>query len=275
MVDCLKSYYDKQGFVTGVPIISATEALTHRSILEAVEAERGPMHYQFKVHTVMNSPYKLATLPHLLDIVEQLIGPDILLYSAAYIVKEAHSESHVSWHQDLTYWGLDSDAQVSVWLALSDASEDSGCMHMIAGSHKRGQQKHHNTQDANNVLLSGQTIADIDTHQSVVTSLKAGEASFHHGWTVHCSKPNVSDDRRIGLNIQYISPAVKQIKLQQDSAILVRGVDNYGHFQTDQPATSNFDVEAWQNQQNLDAKLKGIQGNTTTQTSIERNRTGA
>ena len=46
----------------------------------------------------------------LVDIVEQLIGPDILLYSAAYIVKEAHSESHVSWHQDLTYWGLDSNA---------------------------------------------------------------------------------------------------------------------------------------------------------------------
>jgi hypothetical protein len=52
-------------------------------------------------------------------------------------------------------------------------------------------------------------------------------------------------------------------------------VDDYGLFQTDQPATSNFDVKAWQNQQNLDAKLKGIQGNTTKYTSIERNRTGA
>ena len=65
MVDCLKSYYDKQGFVTGVPIISVTEALTHRSILDAVEAERGPMQYQL----AMNSPYKLATLPNLLDMV--------------------------------------------------------------------------------------------------------------------------------------------------------------------------------------------------------------
>jgi ectoine hydroxylase-related dioxygenase (phytanoyl-CoA dioxygenase family) len=263
MVDCLKSLYDEQGFLTGVPIISPAQALTHRSILEAVEAKRGPMHYQFKAHTAINSPYQLATLPNLLDIVEQLIGPDILLYSAAYIVKEAHSESHVSWHQDLTYWGLDSDAQVSVWLALSDASEASGCMHMVAGSHKHGQQKHHNTQDTNNVLLSGQTIADANTHQSVVTSLTAGQASFHHGWTIHCSKPNASNDRRIGLNIQYISPAVKQIKQQQDSAILVRGVDHYGHFQIDQPATSNFDVEAWQKQQALDAKLKGIQGDTT------------
>ena len=262
MVDCLKSLYDKDGFLTGVPIISPAKALTHRSILEAVEAERGPMHYQFKAHTAMNSPYQLATLPNLLDIVEQLIGPDILLYSTSYIVKEAYSESHVSWHQDLTYWGLDSDAQVSVWLALSDASEASGCMHMIAGSHRNGQQHHHHTQDENNVLLSGQTINDIDPNQSVVASLTAGQASFHHGWTVHCSKPNVSDDRRIGLDIQYISPTVKQIKQQQDSAMLVRGVDNYGHFQTDQPAVANFDVHAWKKQQALDAKLKGIQGDT-------------
>ena len=93
------------------------------------------MHYPFKVHIAMNSPYQLATLPSLLDIVEQLIGPDILLYNTTYIINEAHTESHVSWRQDLTYWGLDADAQVSVWLALSEASEASGCMPVIPPSH--------------------------------------------------------------------------------------------------------------------------------------------
>jgi ectoine hydroxylase-related dioxygenase (phytanoyl-CoA dioxygenase family) len=256
----LKSLYDAQGFLTAVPIISPTQALAHRSILQAVEAQRGPMHYQFKVHTAMNSPYQLATLPGLLDIVEQLIGPDILLYNTTYIVKEAHTESHVSWHQDLTYWGLDSDAQVSVWLALSEASEASGCMHMIPSSHIHGQQQHHTTKDAHNVLLSGQTVKGIDPKESVVVSLTEGQASFHHGWTLHCSQPNVSDDRRIGLNLQYINPAVKQIKQQQDSAILVRGVDDYGHFQTDQPAMSNFDEKSWLQQQALHKKMTSIQG---------------
>ena len=258
----LKSLFDQQGFLIGVPIITSADAQLHRSILEAVEAERGSMHYQFKIHTAMSSPYQLATLPGLLDLVEQLIGPDILLYNTTYIIKEAHTESHVSWHQDLTYWGLNSDAQVSVWLALSDASEASGCMHMISGSHINGQQKHHNIEDVNNVLLNGQTVKDIDPSQSVVASLTEGQASFHHGWTLHCSKPNVSDDHRIGLNIQYINPAVKQIKQQQDSAMLVRGVDDYGHFQTDQPSMSNFDEIAWLKQQALHAKLKSIQSDT-------------
>ena len=260
MKDRLKSLYDAQGFLTAVPIIDPKEALAHRSILEAAETQRGPIHYQNKMHTAMSSPFQLATLPSLLDIVEQLIGPDILLYNTTYIIKEAHTESHVSWHQDLTYWGLDSDAQVSVWLALSEASEASGCMHMIPKSHINGQQKHCTTADANNVLLSGQTVKDVDPSKSVVVSLTAGQASFHHGWTLHCSKPNVSDDRRIGLNIQYINPAVKQIKQQQDSAILVRGVDDYGHFQTDQPALSNFDKKAWLRQQSLHEKMKSIQG---------------
>lgn len=263
MTDALKSTYESDGFLTGVPIISPAEALHHRAILEAVEAQRGSMHYQFKAHLAMQSPYQLATLPSLLDIVEQLIGPDILLYSVAYIIKEAHTQSHVSWHQDLTYWGLDSDAQVSVWLALSDASEASGCMHMLPGSHKLGKQEHHNTEDKNNVLLSGQTIRDIDTSTAVVTSLSPGQASFHHGWTMHTSKPNLTDDRRIGLNIQYIRPEVRQIKYHEDSAMLVRGVDNYGHFQTDQPATTDFDAQAWQQQIDLDARLKGIQGDTS------------
>jgi hypothetical protein len=80
---------------------------------------------------------------------------------------------------------------------------------------------------------------------------------------MHTSKPNLTDDRRIGLNIQYIRPEVRQIKYHEDSAMLVRGVDNYGHFQTDQPATTDFDAQAWQQQIDLDARLKGIQGDTS------------
>ena len=58
-------------------------------------------------------------------------------------------------------------------------------------------------------------------------SLKAGEASFHHGWTIHSSMPNKSYDRRIGFNIQYVATHVKQMKNDTDTAICVRGIDKY------------------------------------------------
>lgn len=260
MTDSIKAQYERNGYLSPVAIIDATEADRHRAELESIEAEHGSMHYQFKIHTVMRSPYELAIHPALLDTVEQLIGADILLYSVSYIIKEPQSASHVSWHQDLTYWGLSGDSQVSAWLALSPATEQSGCMQMIPGSHQQGRREHALLDDKDNVLLNGQTITEVDTSQAEVLALQPGQASFHHGWTLHTSMPNRSDDRRIGLNMQYITPDLRQLKHDRDSALLVRGSDPYQHFKPDIPAQKSFDERAWDYQQQLNKALKAIQG---------------
>jgi len=109
-----RSLYQNQGFLTGVEILGQREAARHRRILEDAENSIGALHYKSKIHTILRSPYKLSAHPKVLDIVEQLIGHNILLYDVAYIIKEPRSESHFSWHQDLTYWGLNSDDQVSM-----------------------------------------------------------------------------------------------------------------------------------------------------------------
>ncbi len=80
---------------------------------------------------------------------------------------------------------------------------------------------------------------------------------------MHTSMPNQSSDRRIGLNIQYIAPSMRQLKDSTDSASLVRGQDLYNHFQTDIPAEKQFDRDAWIHQQQLKEKLTRIQSNTT------------
>ena len=138
----------------------------------------------------------------MLDVVEQLLGPDILLYNSGYTVKEAGAKSHVSWHQDLTYWGLSDDAQVSMWLALSPATTESGCMRMVPGSHK-ARVDHRTTNDPDNVLYQGQTVSGVDEKAAMPCPLQPGEASFHHGLTLHASSPNTGTERRIGFNLQY------------------------------------------------------------------------
>lgn len=243
-VQNLADQYNRDGFVSGVPILSEAEAALHRNVLETAEAARGPMHYRSKMHTVMRSPYELATHPKVLDLVEALIGPDILLYNVTYIIKEPRASSHVSWHQDLTYWGLSDDAQVSMWLALSPATEVSGCMRMLPGSHKDGMIAHETTEDASNVLLQGQTVTGVDESRTVMCPLRPGEASFHHGWTLHASMPNASDDRRIGLNVQYLAAHVRQLKHDKDTAMLVRGDDPFGHWGSDTPAEGDFEPAA-------------------------------
>lgn len=225
--------YERDGFLPAVTIVESSEAADHLRLLEETEARVGKLHYFNKVHLFFDSPLRLAMHPQVLDVVEQLIGEDILLYNVTYIIKEAHSESFVSWHQDLTYWGLSDDAQVSMWLALTPATAENGCMRMIPSSHKQGRLTHQETDSKDNVLDLGQTVLDVDESQARLCALSAGEASFHHGWTLHASGANCSDTRRVGLNVQYLAPHVCQTQTIVDSAMLVRGKDAYRHYQYD------------------------------------------
>ncbi|MEM9342123.1 MAG: phytanoyl-CoA dioxygenase family protein [Pseudomonadota bacterium] len=252
--------YERDGFVSGLRFLSEGDAATHRAALEAAEAEVGPLHYKPKVHTILTSPLALATDPAVLDVVEAMLGPDILLHNATYIVKEPGTASHVSWHQDLTFWGLSHDDQVTFWLALSPATELSGCMRMVPGSHVGGMAKHEVTEDDSNVLLQGQTVRDVDEAATVMCPLAPGEASFHHGWTLHASMPNRSTDRRIGLNVQYLAPHVRQLKDDADTALLVRGEDRYGHFGEDVPATEDLHPVAVARQAELQARYEAVAG---------------
>ena len=95
---------------------------------------------------------------------------------------------------------------------------------------------------------------------AVLCPLKPGEASLHHGWTIHASNPNTSDDRRIGLNIQYINPRMRQKKADSDSAMLIRGQDRYSHYETDQPATEWLPQDAATRLQALTQKYHAISG---------------
>jgi ectoine hydroxylase-related dioxygenase (phytanoyl-CoA dioxygenase family) len=259
-LDQLARDYDRDGYVSGVPILSTEDTQRHRKILEDLEAAEGKLHYKAKLHTVMTSPYEMAIHPKVLHVVEALIGPDILLYDVTYIIKEPQTEAHVSWHQDLTFWGLSDDAQVSMWLALSPATAASGCMRMVPGSHKNGVFEHDAKTDENNVLLQGQTVPGVDEARAVMCPLQSGEASFHHGWVLHASMPNRSDDRRIGLNVQFLAPHVRQTKHDLDSAILVRGEDRFGHFRKDTPASADFDpaaVKLWHELDKLHVETQG------------------
>lgn len=232
--------YQQDGFVYGLPVMTREEVQSHRAELENAESALGhSLHYLNKVHTVLTSPFELATNTKLLDLVEALIGPDIMLYNVTFIIKEPHTRSFVSWHQDLTYWGLNGGNQVSAWLALSAATEASGCMKMIPNSHTWGECSQRTGSDPDNILLQAQTIENVDESKAVPCTLAPGEVSLHHGWTVHCSRPNVSNDRRIGLNIQYITPDMRQEKSDHDSALLIRGEDRFGYYASDIPAKNS------------------------------------
>jgi ectoine hydroxylase-related dioxygenase (phytanoyl-CoA dioxygenase family) len=181
------------------------------------------------------------------------------VYNTSYIVKEPQSPARVNWHQDLTYWGLsDDDAQVSAWIALAPATVESGCMRMIPGSHRGGKVAHVAPAERrdDDVLQLGQFIAHVDDDTSVYIPLEPGEASLHHGWTVHASSPNVSTDRRIGLNVQFLAPHCRQVMHDGDTALLVRGEDRFHHFGVDTLATVEVDLSALERQRAHEQRIK-------------------
>jgi len=202
--------FRRRGFLSPVPVLTRDEASHYRGQLEAAEAQwpgslsetnRNNGHLVFSF---------LDTLTHhtvILDIAEDLIGPDFLVSNSVLFIKEPQHEGFISWHQDGTYMGLEPDNGVTAWIALTHSNRDNGCMSMIPGSHTSGIQPHHDRFRDNNLLTRGQEIDDVDVEPAVDLILEPGEVSFHHMRTIHGSQPNRSDDRRIGYAVQSFIPA--------------------------------------------------------------------
>jgi len=154
-----------------------------------------------------------------------------MVWSAQMFTKEARSPKIVSWHQDLTYWGLDDAEETTCWVALSPANPASGCMKFVPGSHTKQVVPHVDTYDDNNMLSRGQEIAvDVKEEDAVAVALLPGQASLHHGHLFHASGPNTTDDRRIGVAIRFIKPSMRQQSGDKSLVALVKGEDRYGHF---------------------------------------------
>ena len=225
--------YRRNGYHFPVRVFSESEAAQLRSALERHELGTGaPLQGKWRVksHLLFTWADRIVHHPAVLDAVEDLVGPNILCWTSNFFIKEAQSPGFVSWHQDAAYWGLDPEEVVTAWVALSPASLESGCMKVIPGSHLESHIPHVDTFAENNLLTRGQEIAvEVDESKAVSMMLAPGEMSLHHIRLVHGSAPNHSRDRRIGLAVRYLPTNVRQTK-GRDSAMLVRGVDEHGHF---------------------------------------------
>jgi ectoine hydroxylase-related dioxygenase (phytanoyl-CoA dioxygenase family) len=118
-------------------------------------------------------------------------------------------------------------------------------MRVIPGTHTQEVAPHKDTFAATNLLSRGQEIAvEVDEDQAVDVVLAPGEMSLHHVKLFHGSNLNASDDRRIGFAVRYLPTHVRQVVGEKDSAMLVRGVDSYGHFERESPPTADLDPVA-------------------------------
>jgi hypothetical protein len=246
--------YWEDGYQFPIKVIDTEQVAKWRSTLEAIEAKwldndlPLPLNTYKRVNAqiVMPLAHEIGMHPAILDAVEQVLGPDIMLYSTEFLIKEPHTKHVVTMHQDLAYWGMgDMDNILTAWLALSDATIQSGCMDFVQGSHKNAIHAHEDSFDDHNLLSRGQEVAvNVAPEDRVAVELPAGSISLHHGLTIHGSGPNSSNDRRIGVAIRYISSKMTKEGGAPDYAMPARGTYDENSFIPYDPPKSDFDADA-------------------------------
>ncbi len=245
--------YAADGYLPGRPLLDPVETAFFRA---GCERDCGPAiqdgarrQSSNRVKPYLLFPWAAALVrhPRILDCVEQLIGPDIMVFHTTVWLKEPRSEAFVPWHQDATYFGLAPFEHVTAWVALTDSTPENGCVQILPNSHTAGQRPHFDQPNPKAMLSRGQTLADaIDDRDAVDLVLRAGEVSFHHTLSYHRSGINRTDERRIGIGVSYIPTRVRHIGPTRLSATLVRGRDAFGNFEHEPAPMADDDAAARQ-----------------------------
>lgn len=236
--------YASDGFLFPIDVLTPEEVAYFRAAVEELEGRvearhKGPLISE--CHLNFGWAYDLVRHPAILDVVEDIIGPNILVHSASIFSKAAYDPSFVSWHQDGHYWHLSRPRLVSAWIALSESTVENGCMRVIPGTHTM-RLDHTAMMHEDNMLRSGNTVAnEVDESRAVDLVLKAGQMSLHHVNTLHGSKPNRSAVKRIGFAIRYMATDVHQAADHYE-VLLARGRDDY-HYYTVIDQRPSDDVE--------------------------------
>jgi non-heme Fe2+,alpha-ketoglutarate-dependent halogenase len=227
--------YARDGFLSPVPALSPPECANYRirfsELEEALGSRRRHLDWLTNLHLCYRWCYELAMTPAVLDAVEDLIGPDVLLLSSIFFVKDPGQPSYVSWHQDGRAYRREGHPvrALSAWIALAPSTESNGCLRVMPGSHLQGYLDHDHTYGADNMLRRGETVRTaVDEAQAVQLPLQAGEMSVHHVYTLHASHANAGVGPRIGLAVRYAPPDTV-IAGKHAPAVLARGRDVCHH----------------------------------------------
>jgi non-haem Fe2+, alpha-ketoglutarate-dependent halogenase len=230
--------YRGDGFLFPFAALSPAELAACRAGLQRLETWLGcpvadaDVRWRSQAYAYLPWFYELARHPRILDVVEDLIGPDILIWTSTFFIKEPKSPTFAAWHQDGAYFGLEpEDELVTVWVALSDASREAGCIEAASRHGNPRMLAHFPKGLPNSINRAGQEIVEpIDESRVVAMALKAGEFSLHNALTPHRSQPNEAGYRRVGIGLNYIAPHVRNVGGVRMTAMLVRGEDRCGHY---------------------------------------------
>jgi len=244
------SQYWKRGYINRVPVLTQDEVAQFRTEFDRVESEWDASHGGLWVDRAFQpwsrSPHpledwfiELAVHPRILDAVESIIGPDILVRNADIFTKNVGSEEEVDWHVDSAMDDPTVDGLVTAWIGLSESIEKNGAMRFAIGTHRDGVDRG----KSDSLVLEEAAIEEIEKGDLVYNEMPAGHLSMHHFRLVHGSSFNVTAQRRVGYVIRYMAPHVTQEAAEAGAGMLARGRDTANHFALKPNFPVSWDVD--------------------------------
>lgn len=226
--------FNRDGYVRGLRVFDSETSLTNRQYFDALLAKvlaSGADSYSISTaHLKYGFVYDLLTNSRIVDCVADILGPNVIGWGSHFFCKMPRDGKAVAWHQDASYWPLTPSKTVTVWLAIDDADRENACMKFIAGSQHVGHLTYRPSSEADHNVLN-QSIDDAEQYGAVVyDELRAGEISIHADLLLHGSEANNSDRRRCGLTLRYCTPDVRAGSEWNKKGVVVRGVDDSGHW---------------------------------------------
>ncbi len=239
--------YDENGCSGPFHVLSPGEAAAILARIDAVRPEQvAPVRHPwiYKSYLLFTWMDALVRNPAILDAVEPVVGPDILVMSADIWRKAPGETRHISFHQDAGYWHLDPPEIVTAWVALTPATPENGCMQFALATHKLRLVAHENTYAPDNMLSHGQTAQiDLSAYDLIDDVLAPGEMSLHHALLAHGSGPNTTQAPRVGICIRYLPGRIATTSGPPVSAMVVRG-KHTGNLILETPPAADLSEEA-------------------------------
>ena len=220
--------YNSHGFIAPVPLLAESEILNYQQKFTELQNHFNNRERFENLHLYFSWARELSAHPALLDMVQQLIGPEIIIMGSLILSKQPRGSSHLAWHQDGRYFKeYDSTPYVTAWIALTESNSENGCMRVIPGSHKQGLLLHVHSDDEQNIIWDKEEIQISPREEEIIDIiLNPGEVSFHHAGLIHQSKPNHSGKERTGFIVRYVTSNLQKAVLP---VLQVRGNDQLKH----------------------------------------------
>lgn len=206
--------FDERGFLLGLPVLSEAEVEVARRDFDELlgtRIDKAPSEdARFRSAHTLSRPLhqdlvaRLACHERVLAIVEDILGPRFVCWSAHLFCKLPGDPTEQPWHQDAGFWPLSESRALTLWLAFDDVGASNSGVTFVEGSHRLGRIPWQPTHSEHHLLT--QEIPDVELlGRPVTTELRAGQASVHCDLTVHGSRGNQSSRRRAGLALRFVA----------------------------------------------------------------------